>query len=407
MLSRVNKVLLLVLLLSLSLNAYFFILLQPKESLPKGQVGSAFDGLANSQPQRSDGAANTDIKSDSFAAPTWQQLRDDLNYLFEGGEMKLAFAGAAAAATHYSRPSQALVREWFALTRESLVADNSLRNLQRSQGLLDATGGQYYNTSMYRWLQAELHFANNNNLAAIDLFIELQRNADAETRDQLQARLLGVLTSRMDEFYNNEQWSDGLELVDRLLWHRPDDGQMLLAKSDLLIAQLRYPEAEQALQAALTIPSHKKQAREKLEELRLLRLRGASVSLDPVGDNQFLVSVLVNPNTSSRQSSANLLLDTGASLTVLRREYFERMPGARRAQFVRNAIMSTAGGQVEAPIYRFASFAVGPFQLQNFEIVVMDYPSQRSSGLLGMNFLGRFDFEIDQKNELLILSPKL
>ena len=76
--------------------------------------------------------------------------------------------------------------------------------------------------------------------------------------------------------------------------------------------------------------------------------------------------------------------------------------------FIRVATINTAGGKVRAPIYRFASFQIDGFRVKDIQFVVMPriHGEKNSVGLLGMNFLSRFDFQIDQQQNLLILSPQ-
>jgi predicted aspartyl protease len=78
--------------------------------------------------------------------------------------------------------------------------------------------------------------------------------------------------------------------------------------------------------------------------------------------------------------------------------------------FIRNAKINTAGGVVDSPIYRFSSFAIGDYRIAEMQFVVMDLDNSGSKkngdGLLGMNFLKVFNFQIDQQNSRLILKPR-
>ena len=77
-------------------------------------------------------------------------------------------------------------------------------------------------------------------------------------------------------------------------------------------------------------------------------------------------------------------------------------------EFVRHAVIDTAGGIVEAPIYRFESFAIGEYRVRDIEFVVMALSQNNgaSQGLLGMNFLKYFAFNLDQDKQHLILQPR-
>ena len=62
---------------------------------------------------------------------------------------------------------------------------------------------------------------------------------------------------------------------------------------------------------------------------------------------------------------------------------------------------------MSAPLYEIERFQIQDYFVNNMRFVVVDLGSMtKSDGLLGMNFLKAFDFEIDQQNDLLILAPR-
>ena len=103
-----------------------------------------------------------------------------------------------------------------------------------------------------------------------------------------------------------------------------------------------------------------------------------------------------------------LLIDTGASISVLSQWFFEQKASQFKSEFIRHAPFDTAGGRVEAPIYRFESFAIGEYRVRDIEFVVMQLSQKGgiSQGLLGMNFLKHFAFQIDQDQQYLILQSR-
>ncbi len=342
--------------------------------------------------------------SDAGLVPEWAQLSADLNFLFQGGEMTMAFTGLAAAQQHYPKQVQALVYDWFNSTRDALVQSPSPQILQKTEAILEAADRRYFNHWLYQWLRAEQLNATGEVSASIDVFIELQRSVDQNAQYQLQKRLSQILKNFFDRIFQERRWLDGLAVADRVLWHVPDDGNTLLLKASLLTKLQRYGEAEQTLGLVSTISEFKGRANEALDEIALLKLRESSIPLESDGNRQFLVNARVAPNADSRDYSAKLLLDTGATLSVLTKDFFEQIANPNTVELIRVTQVNTAGGQVDAPIYRFARLQVGDYALTDIEVAVMDYPSRESVGLLGMNFLGRFKFDIDQQNKLLVLS---
>lgn len=125
-----------------------------------------------------------------------------------------------------------------------------------------------------------------------------------------------------------------------------------------------------------------------------------AVSLAKVGD-QFVVEARL----ASKQ--LELLIDTGATTTVISESVFNQQGGSRlkkNAQFVGLYEINTAGGKVEAPVYRFAFLSVGGLAVRDTAVIVMPtFEFARADGLLGMNFLREFDFRIDQQQAILYL----
>ena len=112
--------------------------------------------------------------------------------------------------------------------------------------------------------------------------------------------------------------------------------------------------------------------------------------------NHFIVNVEING------ALFRLLIDTGASMTVLTKEALHRLRGTK----VRRQSMmqfNTAGGMVTAPVYESSTIGIGEFVVADENFAVMNFRS-RYDGLLGMNYLSHFKFEIDQEGSLLFLS---
>lgn len=113
--------------------------------------------------------------------------------------------------------------------------------------------------------------------------------------------------------------------------------------------------------------------------------------------SHFIVEATLN------QSEVRLLLDTGASLTILSSEV-ARALGLQAIDVQQTVVINTANGTTEAQLYRIESIAVGVFDVSPVDIAVVDQLAiEGASGLLGMNFLEHFDFRIDQEHAELFL----
>jgi len=126
----------------------------------------------------------------------------------------------------------------------------------------------------------------------------------------------------------------------------------------------------------------------------------AEVSLQALG-NQFLVDVLLN-----NSQNAVLLLDTGASLSIISTELLAVL-GIPYQHTFKTAWFSTAGGRIKAPIIKLNSIAIDEAVVENIEAgVIGEFDNKKFDGLLGMNFLRHFEFFIDQNEHKLQLSPR-
>ncbi|MGS2718065.1 retropepsin-like aspartic protease family protein [Eionea flava] len=114
--------------------------------------------------------------------------------------------------------------------------------------------------------------------------------------------------------------------------------------------------------------------------------------------NQFIVSTKIS------SSSTQLLIDTGASLTTINKTHFNTIKRTSNLSFLRQQNFLTANGKTSGAVYTAKEFFIGEYLLENIEIAVLDFPtSSHSNGLLGMNVLQQFTFQIDQENAALIL----
>ena len=124
-----------------------------------------------------------------------------------------------------------------------------------------------------------------------------------------------------------------------------------------------------------------------------------SIALQKLG-NQYLVDLTVN-----RQDEVKLLIDTGASITTLSRSSFDSLTTNGDAVVQDRRVFRTASGVVMGTVYSVPQLSLGPYVLNNTQIAVLDFDVSRNiDGLLGMNVLGQFRFQIDQENARLLLN---
>jgi predicted aspartyl protease len=111
-----------------------------------------------------------------------------------------------------------------------------------------------------------------------------------------------------------------------------------------------------------------------------------------IADNQILVPVSFT--NSGLQISAQLVLDTGATHTVLYRNVAEQL----KIPTLAKGRSKFAGGQsVLSEIGKVDALRVGPITAKDFPVVILSFDGNPPvyGGLLGMDFLSRVEYQID------------
>ena len=104
------------------------------------------------------------------------------------------------------------------------------------------------------------------------------------------------------------------------------------------------------------------------------------------------------------QASDTAVANARVQILALARQLIEGRRFSLAEQLLQRFLV-TAYRDVEAPVYKLDSLAVGDWQVNQLEIGVLDLGSQLGvDGLPGMNFLNHFQFFIDQNEALLRLS---
>jgi clan AA aspartic protease (TIGR02281 family) len=165
-----------------------------------------------------------------------------------------------------------------------------------------------------------------------------------------------------------------------------------------LIESGDFYSAEQSLAGAMNDARYE----EQVDKFTLRIEQGDSeasvitVPLNKIGEH-FVVSVIIN-NTYTME----LMIDTGATMSVLKTSFVEE--NMEDVFFNAESLtMNTANGAVDGKRLTIESFVLGPHELKDVEVGAVPLPNFKYDGLLGMNVLNRFEFFIDQEQQLLIL----
>lgn len=117
-------------------------------------------------------------------------------------------------------------------------------------------------------------------------------------------------------------------------------------------------------------------------------------------------SVVIVDATLNRKTTTRLVVDTGASYTMISSATAKELNiDAGRVQ--RTAPFQTANGTIQAPLVSLDSITVGGIEIRNLTAAIHDIQTDsRVSGLLGLDFLANFRMDIDTQKGVLHLEKK-
>ena len=154
-------------------------------------------------------------------------------------------------------------------------------------------------------------------------------------------------------------------------------------------------DRQKAEQAVLE-EQRKRRALEKEKYLQSLKTKVV------IQDNQILVPVRLGYN--GKEIIIPLLLDTGASIIVLHKQFAE----ALNLVIEQKGLSRMASGKViQSELAKVDYLKLGPFKMESVSVVVIKHqgPPVKFSGLLGMNFLRNVNYKIDYKNQVIHWIP--
>lgn len=235
----------------------------------------------------------------------------------------------------------------------------------------------------------------------LDLLYELRLSVTYEDEEHFLELVFTQVSEIEQVLAEAQRWRDLIALYQRLVALHPDHIAYSMRLAHWLIEAGDYTAARDALVIARNDLDFTRLA-ESLEQRIAERERVADGSLEiPLTKRgkHYVAEVRINDSFP-----AQLMLDTGASLSVVKASWLQAAGLGNLP--TEKLIMTTANGKVEGEKLMIEQLELNGLLLQNVELAVVPLPDFKHDGLLGMNVLGQFQFFIDQQQSVLLLRSK-
>lgn len=253
-----------------------------------------------------------------------------------------------------------------------------------------------------RLLLAKIDLIEQDYLSAINMLYEAKGYAyRTEMIEHTQEQIRNIVDNQTKLLQQGNNNIAILELYQHLTQLEPDYAPYFLKLAEAQLALNDKNGARRSLNLVVQDADVGPQAHALLNKVILSdrQEKEETVSVDTldiplirIGDH-FLIDALLNNTQQVR-----LLIDTGASMTILTPGFMERND-ISYVDSNKKRLFNTANGQVSAPIYTIESLSLGEWQVNQIEIAILPLDNETTfNGLLGMNFLKHFQFFIDQND---------
>lgn len=176
------------------------------------------------------------------------------------------------------------------------------------------------------------------------------------------------------------------------------NGDLVLARS-LLQSLVATPLGDAASERLKALNDSDNQSERFEKDLTNSAAYGAPIQKR---GNQYVTQL-----TLGEQDTVGLLIDTGASMTTISQEVFDRLSWDTYHTYQGSRMFNTANGMTRGSVYVLETVTLGGYSLKNHQVAVMDFSIDDTVvGLLGMNTLTLFEFQFDENQGMLRLTPR-
>jgi predicted aspartyl protease len=199
------------------------------------------------------------------------------------------------------------------------------------------------------------------------------------------------------EFYKYTDKSGRTVYVDEV-WKIPAEYQNQLGRYAEKFDHLPEDQKSQAVESDQERQRAIELEHQRQTEIDLQNKMKAMETRVTITNNQIIVPVSFS--NGGLEAATHLILDTGATHTVIYRSFASQL----NILSVATGQSKVASGQsVLSEVGKVDFMKVGPIQARDFPVIIMSFegPPIAYSGLLGMDFLSRVEYVLDYENQVI------
>ncbi|WP_100656836.1 retropepsin-like aspartic protease [Alteromonas flava] len=261
------------------------------------------------------------------------------------------------------------------------------------------------------------------NVALVNFYTLLDKPFDADVHASLQEKIEQLFENATEQLRFDRAWDLLAELLEPLVQIAPNERRYLILLAEAYAQQANEVMMENALaglpfddpaaDAVRQILARKQIVDTDASEIASSEAlaeavnfgRATRIPLERIG-NQYMLELSMDNNP------VKLMIDTGASTTAITTRAWSQLSRRVAAKYIGIFRVNTAAGYIQAPMFSIKSVQLGPLQFDDVSVMVIpsrmmgDDPTVSPQGLLGMNILSQYNFQIDQQNAVLLLRKR-
>lgn len=227
-------------------------------------------------------------------------------------------------------------------------------------------------------------------------YIVQQLGSDVQALDKLHVQLY---QDWLQSLVSLEAVDEGWQAYNSAKAYYPEDPYIHLLGVELALLNGDWEEAERLLNMRSYPPEF--QDRYQLLALRISEMKGREgkiVIRFSRGSPRIQVTAMINETLSQ-----DFLVDTGASMVTIPSSAADAL-GLETVQDKRR--LATASGFVTVSEVVIDAIEIDGWVEYNIRALVLDMPDRQGLGLLGLNYLGRFQMDLKTEEGVLLLMPR-